>query len=363
MESIWNTITAFFTNIWAQVTNLGTSIGIYLGSSINIFSSLLDIVCVALVVYALIRLIRDSRAEQLLKGILLLAVAFLLANVLHLMTLHYLLSLLFDNALILIVVIFQPEIRRALEQAGSSRFGFLRTLSSGNEQLVKQWKKAISATCTAAAVFQEQRTGALIVFERETKLGDIVASGTIVDADPSPELIGNIFFKNTPLHDGAMIMREGRVYAAGCILPLTDLQIGTSMGTRHRAAVGMSENSDAIIVVVSEETGTISIASSGTLRRNFSPEELKSELESGMLAALQKAEDDAGSKKKRKKPTSKKKKTAKKPQKSAAPKKPAASSDAPIEASQPKPVVTAVKDASAAENAAETAESKGGDGK
>ncbi len=371
MESIWQTITAFFANIWAQVMNLGTSIGIYLGSPINIFSSLLDIVCVALVVYALIRLVRDSRAEQLLKGILLLAVAFLLANVLHLMTLHYLLSLLFDNALILIVVIFQPEIRRALEQAGgSSRFGFLRTLSSGNEQLVKQWKKAISATCTAAAVFQEQRTGALIVFERETKLGDIIASGTIVDADPSPELIGNIFFKNTPLHDGAMIMREGRVYAAGCILPLTDLQIGTSMGTRHRAAVGMSENSDAIIVVVSEETGTISIASSGTLRRNFTPEELKSELESGMLAALQKAEDDANGKKKRKKPTSKKKKTAKKAQKSTpsktTPKKAAAPSDAPAEADRPKPVVTAAKDATPAEDAAESKDSKqskGGDGK
>ena len=363
MESIWQTITAFFANIWAQVLSLGNSIGIYLSSPIHIFSSLLDVVCVALVVYALIRLVRDSRAEQLLKGILLLAVAFLLANMLHLMTLHYLLSLLFDNALILIVVIFQPEIRRALEQAGSSRFGFLRTLSSGNEQLVKQWKKAITATCAAAAVFQEQRTGALIVFERETKLGDIIASGTIVDADPSPELIGNIFFKNTPLHDGAMIMREGRVYAAGCILPLTDLQIGTSMGTRHRAAVGMSENSDAIIVVVSEETGTISIASSGTLRRNFTPEELKSELESGMLAALQKAEDDEDGKKKRKKPRGKKKKTVKKPSKTAAPKKATVHSDAPIEANEPKPVVTAVKDAEAASVSTETPKTKGGEGK
>lgn len=305
MKVIWQSITAFFVNIWAQFVGADTSL--------SVFSNLLDILCVALVVYALIRLIRDSRAEQLLKGILLLAVSFLAANLLHLKTLHYLLSLLFDNALILVVVIFQPEIRRALEQAGSSRFGFLRTLGSGNEQLVKQWKKAIAATCSAVAVLQEQRMGALIVFERETKLGDIVASGTVVDADPSPELIGNIFFKNTPLHDGAMIVREGRVYAAGCILPLTDLQIGTSMGTRHRAAVGMSENSDALVVVVSEETGAISIAASGTLRRHFTPEELKSELESGILAMLQKAEGTSDKDKKRPKKRAAKKNKGQRP--------------------------------------------------
>lgn len=287
MGAVWHAIASFFVNIWTEI--------VATLSSINIFTSLLDIVCVALVVYALIRLVRDSRAEQLLKGILLLAIAFLFSKLFNLVTLHYLLSLLFDNALILVVVIFQPEIRRALEQAGTSRFGFLRAFGSGNEELVKQWKKAITAVCAAAASLQEQRMGALIVFERQTRLGDIVSTGTVVDADPSPELIGNIFFKNTPLHDGAMILREGRVCAAGCILPLTDLQIGTSMGTRHRAAVGMSENSDALVVVVSEETGTISIASGGTLRRNFTTEELKSELESGMLAAIQK--EDGGTSK------------------------------------------------------------------
>ena len=156
--------------------------------------------------------------------------------------------------------------------------------------MAKAWKKAIVATVEAVRGLQEQHAGALIVFERQTKLGDIVASGTLIEAQPSAELIGNLFFKNTPLHDGAVILREGRVCAAGCILPLTDLQIGTSMGTRHRAAVGMSENSDAIVLVVSEETGTISIAQGGTLRRDFTPEELKSELESAMLAALQKDE-------------------------------------------------------------------------
>lgn len=287
-------ITEFFSNLWEKITTLV--------ASVNIFTGLLDIALVALVVYALIRLIRDSRAEQLLKGILLLAIAFIVASssLLDLKTLHFLLSILFDNALILVVVIFQPEIRRALEQAGNSRFGFLRTLGTDREEMTKAWKKAISATCTAVAELQQQRMGALIVFERQTKLGDIIASGTVIEAEPSAELIGNLFFKNTPLHDGAMILREGRICAAACILPLTDTQIGGNMGTRHRAAVGMSENSDAIVVVVSEETGTISIAQGGVLRRDFTPEELKSELESGMLAAIQKPEKEKKAKKKAK---------------------------------------------------------------
>ena len=278
------TIGTFFSDLWKQIVSLFTSI--------NILTSILDIALVAVVVFALIRLIRDSRAEQLLKGILLLAAAYALSSLLGLKTLRYLLSILFDNSLILVAVIFQPEIRRALEQAGNSRFGFLRSLGADKQEMVKAWKQAISATCGAAAVLQEQKMGALIVLERQTKLGDIVSTGTTVDAQPSKELLGNIFFKNSPLHDGATVLREGRVCAAGCILPLTDLQIGTDMGTRHRAAVGMSENSDAMVVVVSEETGTISLAVGGVLRRGFTPEELKSELESGMLAAIVKPEDE-----------------------------------------------------------------------
>lgn len=268
-------IVNFFETLWIRIVTLI--------QSINVFTSLLDILLVAVAIYGLICLLRDSRAEQLSKGLLLLAVVFLASSVFKLTTLHYLLGMLFENALILIVVIFQPEIRRALEQTGNSRFGFLRALGEDREKLAKAWKKAIAATCEAVVGLQNQRMGALIVFERQTKLGDIVTTGTVVEAEPSAELIGNIFFKNTPLHDGAMIVREGRIAAAGCILPLTEVQIGTSMGTRHRAAVGMSENSDAVVVVVSEETGLISIAVDGTLRRNFTPEELKSELESAML--------------------------------------------------------------------------------
>ncbi len=273
-------IAKFFSDLWHKT--------IALLGSVNILTSTADILLVALVVFALIRLIRDSRAEQLFKGILLLIVAYGLSTVFQLKTMLFLLKILFDNALILVVVIFQPEIRRALEQAGSSRFGILRTFGADREEMVKAWKKAIAATCETVTMLQEQQAGALLVFERQTKLGDIVTSGTLLEAQPSAELLGNIFFKNTPLHDGAVILREGRVCAAGCILPLTDLQIGTSMGTRHRAAVGMSENSDAIVVVVSEETGTVSIAEGGTLRRDFTPEELKSELESAMLVLLEK---------------------------------------------------------------------------
>mgnify|MGYP002618303037 CR=1 FL=1 len=170
-------------------------------------------------------------------------------------------------------------LRRALEQAGHSRLG-LRSIfgvnGEQNEESIKQWQKAISAACAACETLQRQKMGALIVFERDTKLGEIAKSGTLVNADPTRELIGNVFFNKAPLHDGAMIIRDGRVYAAGCILPLSDnLQISRDLGTRHRAAVGMSENSDAVVVIVSEETGTISVAIGGLLKRHLKPETLE----------------------------------------------------------------------------------------
>ncbi len=270
----------FFNDIWAQIVAFFTSF--------NIFTNALDILLVAFAIYSLIKLVRDSRAEQLLKGILVLAAAYLAASILDLRALGFLLQLVFDNGLIVLVVIFQPEIRRALEQAGHSRLGGALSMfgisEEENEQNIKRWQKTISAVCAAAEMLQRQKMGALIVFERTTKLGEIVNSGTIVDADPTPELIGNIFFNKAPLHDGAMIIRDGRVYAAGCILPLSDnLQISRELGTRHRAAVGMSENSDAIVVIVSEETGTISVAQKGDLKRNFSSEALRVTLENGIL--------------------------------------------------------------------------------
>lgn len=255
--------------------------------SIDWFRDTLDVVLVALVIYGIIRLVRDSRAEQLLKGILIFALAFLSASLLNLKTMYYLLKAVFDYSLLVLIIIFQPEIRRALEQLAHTRFSNISLFGIGDdeaEQESKRWQKSISAVCSAVELLQDQKMGALIVFERNTKLGEIVDSGTIINAEPTPELICNIFFNKAPLHDGAMIIRNGFVYAAGCILPLSDnQQISRELGTRHRAGVGMSENSDALVVIVSEETGVVSLAVGGEIKRNFTIEALRVALENGML--------------------------------------------------------------------------------
>ena len=270
---------AFFAEVWSHIVKFFLSY--------NYLTDTLDILLVAFAIYSLIKLVRDSRAEQLLKGLCLLGIAYGAAHLLQLTTLKYLLKIVFDNALIVLVVIFQPEIRRALEQAGHSRISKLNLFGASveeNERYVQSWPRAISAVCGAVATLQRQKMGALIVFERTTKLGEIIKTGTIVDADPTPELIGNIFFNKAPLHDGAMIIRDGRVHAAGCILPLSDnMRISRELGTRHRAGLGMSENSDALVVIVSEETGTVSMAVAGELKRNYSPEALRVALENGIL--------------------------------------------------------------------------------
>ncbi len=257
-------------------------------STYHLITDTLDIFLVALCIYFIIRLIRDSRAEQLMKGIVFLAAIYLAAYLLNLTTVAYLLKAVFDNGLLVIVVIFQPEIRRALEQAGHSRAGVFRVFGGlngmENTAQIEQMEKAIDATARAVDILQKQKMGALIVFERTTRLGEIVHSGTLVEAEPSGELIANIFFNKAPLHDGAMIMRDGKIYAAGCILPLTDNhQISRELGTRHRAGVGMSENSDALVVIVSEETGTISLAEAGELKRNFTKETLAKTLADRLL--------------------------------------------------------------------------------
>lgn len=275
LKNIWDTIGRFF-------------------ASFNWISDTLDILVVALFIYFLIRLVRDSRAEQLMKGIALLALMYLAAFLLNLTTVEFLLKAVFENGLIVLVVIFQPEIRRALEQAGHSKLGVFRLFGGlgtvESTELVEQWHKAIDATAAAVDTLQRQKMGALIVMERSTRLGEIVRSGTVIEAEPSGELISNIFFNKAPLHDGAMIIRDGKVYAAGCILPLTDdQQISRELGTRHRAGVGMSENSDAVVVIVSEETGTVSIAEGGELTRNYSHETLVKALEDRILWSQQEA--------------------------------------------------------------------------
>ena len=269
LEMVWQKIAGFFITF-------------------NWITDTLDILTVALFVYFVIRLVRDSRAEQFVRGIVVLLALYILALIFELTTVLFLLNALFENGLLLLIVVFQPEVRRALEQAGHSRNGISRIFmgfgSVDNAAHINQWNKAIKAIAEAVETLQEQKMGALIVLERTTRLGEIVRSGTIMESEPSSALISSVFFDKAPLHDGAMIIRDGKVYAAACILPLSDnLQISRELGTRHRAGVGMSENSDAVVVILSEETGMISVAEGGELQRNFTKETLAKTLEDRIL--------------------------------------------------------------------------------
>ena len=251
---------------------------------------LVDVLIVTALLYGVIKLVRETRAGQLVKGIILLVVLFFISYWLDLTMLNALLHSIFQYAFIVAVILFQPEIRQALEQVGRSKVGQSLVSAVGGkdkDQGRAELRRAIGGVVEATALLQQMRMGALIVFERHTKLGEIAATGTIVEADPSAQLISNIFFNKAPLHDGAMIIRNGRVYAAGCILPLTSSDsVSSDLGTRHRAALGMSENSDAVVVVVSEETGQISIAMSGKLTRNYNRVSLGEMLEKTLIGDM-----------------------------------------------------------------------------
>lgn len=271
---------AFFESLWQNIAGIL--------KTFDWVSDTIDILLVALFVFFVIRLVRDSRAEQFVRAIILLLFLYGVAVVLELTTVQFMLKAVFDNGLLLLIVVFQPEARRALERAGHSRQGIFRMFGGlgavDNAAVIDQWNKAIDSTVVALGELQKQKMGALIVMERTTRLGEIVRSGTILEADPSSALISAVFFNNAPLHDGAMIIRDGRVYAAACILPLSEnLQISRELGTRHRAGVGMSENSDAIVIILSEETGVISVAEGGELQRNFDAEALAKTLKERIL--------------------------------------------------------------------------------
>lgn len=253
------------------------------------FKDFVDILCITFVIYGIFKLVKETRAEQLLKGVVILLVVYLAAFVFQLTMFTALLKNFFEFGVIIIFIVFQPEIRKALEQIGRSKFSknFKFGLQAKqDDEMIALLRKAISDVCDAAIIFQRSKTGALIVFERSTKLGDIIDTGTIVDAAPSVSVFGNLFFNKAPLHDGAVVLRDGRVYAAGCILPLTkDESVDINLGTRHRAAIGISEVSDAAVVVVSEETGNISIAYRGRLTRDYTRETLEERLEELVLPA------------------------------------------------------------------------------
>lgn len=235
----------------------------------NVFSGVgitdvIDIIIVAFVIYKLLGLIKQTRAKQLMKGVLLLVVATFLSGFFNLHTINWLLNGAVMLGAVAILVVFQPELRRALEYMGRSKI-----VKAPLKQMDKEKGKQITAhIIKALETFSKDRVGALIVFERETSLYDIVETGTVVDAQLSEQLLGNIFYEGSPLHDGAVIIRDGRIYAAGCVLPLTrNNTISKELGTRHRAGIGITENSDALVIIVSEETGIISMASDGQLSR------------------------------------------------------------------------------------------------
>ncbi len=241
----------------------------------------LDVLVVSFLIYGFIKLFRETRAEQLVKGILILLMAYVFSRYFRLSMLSTLLSNFFQFSFLAILVVFQPELRRALEHLGRSNLGdyWSNPINGDEDTFIHKMKSIINVVVDSAVIFQEAKVGALIVFERKTKLGEIIDTGTVVKAEPSIELISNIFYNKAPLHDGAMIVKDGLVYAGGCILPLTrNESLGNELGTRHRAAVGISENSDAVAVVVSEETGGISVALNGQLKQGFDKETLSDEL-------------------------------------------------------------------------------------
>lgn len=241
------------------------------------FTDFLDIAMVTVIIYICVRIIRETRAMQLVKGIIFIAAIYLIVNLLNMEASSIIFKQIFGNIILIVAILFAPEIRNILEQIGkgTARKNFKTIIHPGVAVEISEIQEGIEATIKACSNMSDSKTGALIVFENDTLLGNVIDSGTLINAKPSRALIENIFYPKTPLHDGALVIRNGRAYAAGCILPLTKKDLNSKYGTRHRAAVGLSEESDAIVVVVSEETGAISYAKNGVLYHDISDGELR----------------------------------------------------------------------------------------
>ncbi|MBQ8296828.1 MAG: diadenylate cyclase CdaA [Ruminococcus sp.] len=254
------------------------------------FVDIIDVALLAYLIYVLLKLIRETRAGQLVKGILFLFAGYAASKYFGLKTITYLLSQVLDIGIIAMLVLFQPELRRAIEKVGRTKlttkyFGF----GISSDELTQKWNTAISAICDSCVELSASCTGALIVVERQVRLGEQIETGTIMNAVPSKEVFGNIFYPKTPLHDGAVIMRDGIILAAACFLPKPQQEalVNKKLGSRHRAAIGMSENSDAVVIVVSEETGQISVAMNGVLTRDYTHEKLKNLLTQEIITSQQ----------------------------------------------------------------------------
>lgn len=241
-------------------------------------TDIIDIFIVTFLIYKVLKFIRDTRTMQLLKGVILLVIIMEVSQLIRLHTVHYLLSNAMQLGLIAILIVFQPELRRALEQLGRTTMGQWFNFEERTEDIEKgKLIKEIKESCISMS---KSRIGALMVIEREIKIGDIIGTGITLNADTSAELLINIFVPKTPLHDGAVVIRDNKIEAASCFLPLSqNPNVSKELGTRHRAGLGISEESDAVVVIVSEETGGISIACGGELNMRLTPEALEKALE------------------------------------------------------------------------------------
>ncbi len=249
-------------------------------------ADILDMLLLSYLLFKCFKLVRETRAQQLLKGIIVMVVAYLVADLIGLKTMSFILTNLFQWGILAIIIMFQPELRRILEKIGRTKLIDFSVFGNNDSDADGDaWSKAIDIIGNAVTELASTATGALIVCERQTRLGEQIDTGTILNCTPSEAVIGNIFFPNTPLHDGAVIMRDGMILAAGCFLPKPQKEelINKQLGSRHRAAIGMSENSDAIVIVVSEETGTVSVAEDGELTRGYTKESLKKLLKNRLV--------------------------------------------------------------------------------
>lgn len=259
-------MTEYIQNIISEIVRLIVSMEL---------TDCIDIAIVAFTIYYSIKLIRKTRAFQLVKGLLLLLIVNFVISSLSLESSSYIISHLFSDITLVIILLFQPEIRQVIENVGRGNFKVFSYFSSKNKDRYEEFKSVSRSISKAASNMSDKRVGALIVVEGKTLLGEIISTGNAMDSKISTAILENIFFPNSPLHDGAIVIRDTRIEAAGCILPLTKNEIGKELGTRHHAAVGMSEVSDAFIIVVSEETGAISVARNSELTKGISVGDLR----------------------------------------------------------------------------------------
>ena len=254
------------------------------------FTDILDVIIIAFLVYKLLDLVKSTRAENILKGVVIFLLALWLSEIFHLNGIAYILGNMVQVGILALIILFQPEIRQILEKLGSRNIRLLRAFTPAQQQT--ELEKAIDQTVIACSEMSKTKTGVLIVFERHILLDDMVRSGTTLDAAVSSELLKNIFFVKAPMHDGAVIIRHGRILGAGCMLPLSkNVNLSRDLGMRHRAGIGMSENSDAVVVIVSEETGSISVAVGGVLKRHLMPETLSKLLRNELMPQPEEPEE------------------------------------------------------------------------